>query len=53
LLGDFLEAGGVPLLFDVLGDVIEDLALASRDWHGWLPKIYRNIIYPKNARMQG
>src|SRR6266850_2699145 len=33
LLSDFLEARGVPLLFDVLGDVIEDLALAPRDWH--------------------
>src|SRR3989441_5729480 len=33
LAGDFLEAGGVPLLFDVLSDVIEDLALAPRDRH--------------------
>src|SRR5438105_4618842 len=29
LLGDFLEAGGVPLFFEVFGDVINDLALAQ------------------------
>src|SRR5258705_3688951 len=33
LAGNLLEAGGVPLLFDVLPDVVEDLALASRDRH--------------------
>src|SRR5436309_3612468 len=33
LAGDFLEAGGVPLLFDVLPDVVQDLALAPSDWH--------------------
>src|SRR5947199_316840 len=33
LARDFLEAGGVPLLFDMLGDVIEDLALAPRYRH--------------------
>src|SRR6267142_293614 len=33
LAGDLLETGGVPLLFDVLSDVIQDLALAPRDRH--------------------
>src|SRR5439155_163823 len=30
---NFLEAGGVPLLFDVLSDVVQDLALAPRHRH--------------------
>ena len=34
LAGDLLETRGVPLLFEVFGDVIEDLALAPRDRHG-------------------
>src|SRR5229473_2963434 len=34
LARDLLEARGVPLLFEVFGDVIEDLALAPRDRHG-------------------
>src|SRR6266576_1109710 len=33
LAGNFLEAGGVPLFFDVLSDVVQDLALAPRDRH--------------------
>src|SRR5882672_5647465 len=33
LAGNLLETGGVALLFDVLPDVIQDLALAPRDWH--------------------
>jgi len=33
LTGDLLEAGSIPLVTEVLGDVVEDLALATRDRH--------------------
>src|ERR1041384_5072944 len=54
LAGNFLEAGGVPLLFDVLSDVVQDLAVEPRDLHNRSPKIYRNTNLPEgrpNARM--
>src|SRR6266550_594846 len=47
LAGNFLEAGGVPLLFDVLSDVVQDLALAPRHRHIRSPKIYRNTNLPE------
>ena len=47
LARNLFEAGGVPLLFDVLSDVVQDLALAPRDRHVGSPKIYRTHNLPE------
>src|SRR6266571_524777 len=51
LAGDFLEAGGVPVVGDVAREVVEDFALATCERHKD-PESKPNIIYPKADRTQ-